>query len=56
MDVLIESTRLLGLFSETAANIWHLHSDQPTHPKLQQHNPTPLYSQTVIWYVSQVVL
>lgn len=35
MDVLIESTRLLRLFSETAANIWHLHSDHhpPTHPK-----------------------
>lgn len=55
MDVLIESTRLLGLFSETAANIWHLHSDQ-TPPKLQQHNPAPLYSQMVIQYVSQVML
>lgn len=40
MDVLIESTRLLGLFSETAANIWHLHSDQtPTPPALQLHQP-----------------
>ena len=48
MDVLIESTRLLGLFSETAANIWHLHSDQtPTpqpsnSPTLQLPNPPAL--------------
>ena len=40
MDVLIESTRLLGLFSETAANIWHLHSDQTPTPQ-PSNPPTP---------------
>lgn len=50
MDVLIESTRLLGLFSETAANIWHLHSDQapPKTATPQPSNPAPMYSQTAI--------
>lgn len=51
MDVLIESTRLLGLFSETAANIWHLHSDQKP-PKLQTSKTAPQYS---LLYVARVM-